>query len=1119
MAFVVLVVVTSALFMATVFAATTITVCNSGCDYTTITDAINLGAPASGDTIAVGADYASTTETFPFNLPTGVNLDCQNSGAVIGVDDENNRVNIHPQSDNIFRDCQYSNVSIESNGQSNIQILDNGFFENSRISTNNVTDITATGNTGLKNINIGNTVGATIDSNTINSLSYASGDALQITNSTSVQFTRNIITDYVTSTPTGDQIIGITNHSYDIYFASNTVSMPSSTYSGGGLSVLEITSSLRITVRDNVFSMSGNGGGIQVLNLNGSGGDIEVDTQHNTIKMNDPCNNCSGILMSSWNVSTVTVTSSYNLIVATTPSSTASMSGHSSYGAGPSSSLHLFTEYEGFVGLNVLDTTDFPKAGNSIVRNDTPFRVDDATSTDDNELVSYSVFLDVNGAEDVGAIPGARGNDFHVVEGGTIDYSAVDATNTTTIIANLRSGDTVNLAAGTYSPVFLVATTTNVAVVSGVSFLGAGSSTIIHASSTGNALYVDGMTDSIFRDFTVTGASSTATSTYKITRSQFSAGGTDYDDGSGIGFPNAVIIAGGVPFGGSCNASLYDADDYNVTTIVGGATDDWNVFLIDYFGNKLTLIGPDRFIPDATAAAGCGGPGLVTIEHEVSSVYTVSSGVYTYNAAAAALAGVSPKTGETNPPRLDMTIVGATEAGIALNDSSDNIFTNVTSTGNSVGVSFTGTSTNNLFTDAAMDSNDQYDIRHETAGDQTFADSLFDITQVSITGNGLIQGKFSARVFTQNSSLVGVSGVTVNGVSANSASSTSLVSAGSGFSSYSTPLPAFSFSSSSATLTTGGFNPYTWTSIANSSFNAASVSASLSQPRQTITLTLTAAPSTGGGGGGGGGSVIYPPVTPPVDDGLAARLAVFAQAGLSPGDLVKLPDDGNALTQYDSTVYELDADGRRHAFPNPSVYFSRHCSFANVRIVNGVLARIPLGINMTYFPGLRLVKFISVPTVYLVQAPNALRAIPNEAAAVQLVGADWSKRVSDISDAFYNDYVIALPITSAQETLDRTPPLACSVTVQPWPFLRIPQSFSFSAALTYGARNAEVLYLQEVLAFLGPSIYPEAVVNGVYGDATTDAVKRFQSSKGLKQTGAVGPGTRAELNATLDIYR
>jgi peptidoglycan hydrolase-like protein with peptidoglycan-binding domain len=43
--------------------------------------------------------------------------------------------------------------------------------------------------------------------------------------------------------------------------------------------------------------------------------------------------------------------------------------------------------------------------------------------------------------------------------------------------------------------------------------------------------------------------------------------------------------------------------------------------------------------------------------------------------------------------------------------------------------------------------------------------------------------------------------------------------------------------------------------------------------------------------------------------------------------------------------------------------------------------------------------------------------------------------------------------------------------------------------------------------------YLTSTPNGYYGAGTTAAVKEFQRDYNLKQTGAVGPGTRAALNA------
>ncbi len=78
--------------------------------------------------------------------------------------------------------------------------------------------------------------------------------------------------------------------------------------------------------------------------------------------------------------------------------------------------------------------------------------------------------------------------------------------------------------------------------------------------------------------------------------------------------------------------------------------------------------------------------------------------------------------------------------------------------------------------------------------------------------------------------------------------------------------------------------------------------------------------------------------------------------------------------------------------------------------------------------------------------------------------------------------------------------------------------------LYFGIRSKEVECLQRFLALQGPSIYPEALVTGYFGQLTLKAVIRFQEKYkdeilvpiGLdKGTGFVGPLTRAKINQLL----
>ncbi len=160
---------------------------------------------------------------------------------------------------------------------------------------------------------------------------------------------------------------------------------------------------------------------------------------------------------------------------------------------------------------------------------------------------------------------------------------------------------------------------------------------------------------------------------------------------------------------------------------------------------------------------------------------------------------------------------------------------------------------------------------------------------------------------------------------------------------------------------------------------------------------------------------VIAPITFPTTPALTARLDVLARLGIGVHALVKLPDDGNRATQADSAVYYIGADGRRHAFSNDKVYFTWYTSFAGVRVVSAsALAEIPLGANVTYKPGVRLVKFQTDPKVYAV-AGRQLRPITSEAVALSLYGSTWNRQIDDISDAFYTDYQFGSEIRSAAD--------------------------------------------------------------------------------------------------------
>lgn len=137
----------------------------------------------------------------------------------------------------------------------------------------------------------------------------------------------------------------------------------------------------------------------------------------------------------------------------------------------------------------------------------------------------------------------------------------------------------------------------------------------------------------------------------------------------------------------------------------------------------------------------------------------------------------------------------------------------------------------------------------------------------------------------------------------------------------------------------------------------------------------------------------------------------------APGDLVKLACPSGADAAHPCrAVYYSGGDGRRHAFPNERTYFSWYADFSGVKTVDAAaMASLPLGANVTYRPGSRLVKFPTVPKVYAVSAGGTLRWVTTEAAAVALYGAGWNAQVDDLSEAFYGDYRFGTDIAAASD--------------------------------------------------------------------------------------------------------
>ncbi|MFH1099034.1 MAG: right-handed parallel beta-helix repeat-containing protein [Candidatus Uhrbacteria bacterium] len=141
--------------------------------------------------------------------------------------------------------------------------------------------------------------------------------------------------------------------------------------------------------------------------------------------------------------------------------------------------------------------------------------------------------------------------------------------------------------------------------------------------------------------------------------------------------------------------------------------------------------------------------------------------------------------------------------------------------------------------------------------------------------------------------------------------------------------------------------------------------------------------------------------------GIVMPRQVYSAVAFSAGDLIKAGG---------SAVYYYTSDGTRYSFPNEKVYRTWYENFSTVKAISmAQLADIPLRGNVTYKPGVKLVKITTLPRVYAVASGGILRWVKSEAIAAALYGADWNKKVDDISDAFFTNYRIGTDVDSSTD--------------------------------------------------------------------------------------------------------
>ncbi|MBI2473774.1 cupredoxin domain-containing protein [Candidatus Uhrbacteria bacterium] len=140
----------------------------------------------------------------------------------------------------------------------------------------------------------------------------------------------------------------------------------------------------------------------------------------------------------------------------------------------------------------------------------------------------------------------------------------------------------------------------------------------------------------------------------------------------------------------------------------------------------------------------------------------------------------------------------------------------------------------------------------------------------------------------------------------------------------------------------------------------------------------------------------------------AGATSLVSAASLEAGDLIR----GESY----SAVYYYGLDGFRYVFPNDKTYFTWFEDFDDVKwISDSDLSDIQIGGNVTYRPGVKMVKINSDPTVYAVGANGELHGIVSEEVAEELYGSTWNKQIDDVPDGFFSNYSLGSDLEFASQ--------------------------------------------------------------------------------------------------------
>ena len=148
------------------------------------------------------------------------------------------------------------------------------------------------------------------------------------------------------------------------------------------------------------------------------------------------------------------------------------------------------------------------------------------------------------------------------------------------------------------------------------------------------------------------------------------------------------------------------------------------------------------------------------------------------------------------------------------------------------------------------------------------------------------------------------------------------------------------------------------------------------------------------------------------------------------GKLVKLACPANADVNHKcKAVYYVGNNSRRYVFPHEKTFKTWYADYSGVETIGETdLASYMIGGNVTYRPGVKMIKITTDPKVYAVDKNGTLRWLKTADVAKAIYGSSWSSLVEDVADSYFVNYKAGSDVAAAAD-FDKTAAANGSATI------------------------------------------------------------------------------------------